>query len=45
MNMEYEKITKRARATRIQDFKKLVDIGLITPVGVGKATYYVLNKE
>jgi Fic family protein len=40
---EYAEITDRAKATRIQDFKKLVGIGLITPVGVGKATYYVLN--
>lgn len=41
---EYAKITDRAKATRIQDFKKLVDIGLITPIGVGKATHYVMKK-
>lgn len=42
---EYAEITDRARPTRIQDFKKLVNFGIITPVGVGKATYYVLNHE
>lgn len=40
---EYAKITDRARATRIQDFKKLVEMKMIRPVGVGKATYYVLE--
>lgn len=39
---EYAKITDRARATRIQDFKKLVNMNVIKPMGVGKATYYVL---
>ncbi len=42
---EYEEITDRAKATRIQDFKKLVDLGLIVPVGAGKATYYILKSE
>lgn len=42
---EYAEITDRARPTRIQDFKKLVDMGLIKSVGVGKATYYVLKTE
>lgn len=42
---EYAEITDRAKATRIQDFKKLVDLGLIVPVGVGKATYYTLRSE
>ncbi|MDD4382405.1 MAG: Fic family protein [Candidatus Dojkabacteria bacterium] len=39
---EYSKITKRARATRIQDFKKLVEMKIIVPKGNGKSTYYVL---
>ncbi|MEI7579876.1 MAG: Fic family protein [bacterium] len=42
---EYAEITDRAKATRIQDFKKLVDLGLISTIGVGKATYYVLKRE
>lgn len=41
---EYAKITERARATRTQDFKKLVYMKLIKPIGVGKATYYVLEE-
>ncbi len=39
---EYSKITKRARSTRIKDFKILVDMGIIAPVGLGKSTSYVL---
>ncbi len=42
---EYAKITDRAKPTRIQDFKKLTTIGLIEPVGKGKATYYVSKTE
>lgn len=42
---EYAEITDRAKATRIQDFKKLVDLALIVTVGVGKATYYILKSE
>jgi Fic family protein len=42
---EYAKISDRSKATRIIDFKKLTDIGKITSVGVGKATYYVLNTD
>ena len=37
---EYAQITTRARPTRIQDFKRLLDLGLIMAKGVGKATYY-----
>jgi Fic family protein len=40
---EYAKITDRAKATRIKDFKKLIKMKIIKPVGVGKATYYVLE--
>ncbi|HMS25650.1 MAG TPA: Fic family protein [Acidimicrobiia bacterium] len=42
---EYAQLTDRARPTRIGDFKKLVVMGLIMPVGVGKATYYVLKRD
>jgi len=42
---EYAALTKRAKATRILDFKKLVDMRVITPLGVGKATYYILKEE
>jgi len=42
---EYEQITHRAKATRIQDFKRLVEMEYILPIGVGKGTYYVLNSK
>ncbi|MCC7290380.1 Fic family protein [bacterium] len=42
---EYKGITDRSKATRILDFKKLVDLRLIEPVGVGKATYYILKTQ
>ena len=42
---EYAEIANRAKATRIQDFKKLVDLDLIVSVGVGKATYYILKPK
>lgn len=40
---EYAQITLRAKATRINDFKKLTDMGLIKSMGIGKATYYILK--
>ena len=40
---EYEKITKRARSTRILDFKKMVENGLLERVEKSRATYYVLT--
>jgi Fic family protein len=40
---EYSLIVDRARATRIQDFKKLIVLGLIERKGKGKATYYILK--
>ena len=42
---EYAKITDRAKSTRIQDFKRLVDLGIIVSVGIGKATYYTLKSK
>lgn len=40
---EYVKITDRAKATRNQDFNKLIDLGLIIREGQGKNTYYKLK--
>lgn len=42
---EYANITKRARATRILDFKKLTNMGLIKPIGKGKATQYISSEK
>jgi Fic family protein len=39
---EYGKITERAHSTLILDFKRLVDKGIISKQGKGKATYYIL---
>ena len=41
---DYTKLTKRAKATRSLDFKKLIDMGLIERKGKGRATYYQLKK-
>lgn len=40
---EYSGLTKRAKATRNLDFRKLIDLGLIVKTGKGKATYYKLK--
>lgn len=37
---DYSKLTDRAKATRILDFKKLLNLGLIRRYGRGRATYY-----
>lgn len=42
---DYAKIVDRARATRILDFQKLINLGLIERKGKGKATYYVLREK
>ena len=42
---EYYKISKRARSTRIKDFRELTDRGIIKSVGQGKSTYYVLEDD
>ncbi len=39
----YAKITKRAKATRNLDFKKLIKLGLIQRKGKGRASYYQLK--
>lgn len=41
----YAKLTKRAKATRALDFKKLIDLGLIERKGKGRATYYILKEK
>ncbi len=40
---EYSQLTKRAKATRNLDFRKLIDLGFIVKIGKGKATYYKLK--
>jgi len=42
---DYTKLVRRAKATRALDFKKLIDLGLISRKGKGKATYYVLREK
>lgn len=42
---DYAKLTQRAKATRTQDFKKLIELGIILRKGKGKATYYVLQEK
>jgi len=38
---EYSRVTKRAKATRVQDFNKLMRLGLLERKGKGRATYYI----
>ena len=42
---DYAKLVTRAKATRALDFKKLIELGLISRKGKGKATYYVLMEK
>ena len=42
---DYAKLVDRAKATRALDFKKLIELGLISRKGKGKATYYVLSEK
>ena len=42
---DYAKMTNRAKATRILDFNKLIDMGLIQRKGKGRATYYQAKEE
>lgn len=41
---EYDKFTKRARATQVLDFRRLVKKGIIERISKAKATYYILAK-
>ncbi|MEZ4615123.1 MAG: hypothetical protein R2867_06345 [Caldilineaceae bacterium] len=36
----YAGLTDRAKATRSLDFRKLIEMGLIERLGVGRSTYY-----
>ena len=40
---DYATLVSRAKATRTQDFKKLIELGFIERKGKGKATYYYLK--
>ncbi|MDP3973720.1 MAG: Fic family protein [Candidatus Daviesbacteria bacterium] len=42
---DYAKLVDRAKATRALDFKKLIELGLISRKGKGKATHYVLREK
>lgn len=42
---DYKKLSPRAKATRTQDFNKLIDLRLIERKDKGKATYYVLKDK
>lgn len=37
---KYAELTDRAKATRVMDFNKLIDLGLIERKGKGRSTYY-----
>ncbi|MEN8253182.1 MAG: Fic family protein [Patescibacteria group bacterium] len=40
---DYANLTDRAKATRNQDFRRLISLKLIRMLGKGKATYYILH--
>ena len=42
---DYAKLVDRAKATRALDIKKLIELGLISRKGKGKASYYVLKEK
>lgn len=44
-DQNYAKLTKRAKATRTLDFKKLMELGLIERLGKGKSTHYKLKSS
>src|SRR3990167_1690136 len=44
-DLDYSKLTGRAKATRALDFQKLIELGLIERKGKGRATYYVLKEN
>jgi len=44
-DLQYSKITKRAKATRALDFKKLCDGDVIERKGLGRATFYILKTK
>lgn len=40
---DYAQVTSRSRASRILDFQKLIELGMIERKGEGRGVYYVLN--
>lgn len=44
-DLEYSRLTKRAKSSRILDFQKLLKLGLVERKGKGRATYYLLKEE
>ncbi len=42
-DQNYAKLTKRAKATRALDFKKLTELGFIERLGKGKSTHYKIK--
>lgn len=44
-DQDYAKLTDRAKATRALDFQKLIELGLLSRKGKGRATYYVLKEK
>jgi len=42
---DYAKLTDRAKATRILDFQRLIELGLLQRKGKGRATYYILKEQ
>ena len=41
---DYAELTDRAKATRTNDFQKLLDLNLIERKGKGRAVHYILNR-
>jgi Fic family protein len=41
----YSQLTNRAKATRVLDFQKLIELGLIVRKGKGRATYYISKEK
>jgi len=44
-NKDYSTLVDRAKATRVIDFQKLIDLGLIERKDKGRATYYILKEK
>lgn len=42
---DYAEITDRSKASRVNDFQRLIDLGKIERRGKGRSTYYVLKKD
>ena len=38
-----QKIIDRSKASRVSDFQKLIDLGMVERRGKGRSTYYVLR--